>query len=160
MISSKTNFSVLLLFALILNFGGLYLGSYWTTPGVTSDWYTSLDQAPWTPPGWVFGAAWTTIGITFSVFLAKVFNKYDLDPVFGILFVTSLFMNIGWNALFFGLQWTGLSGFVIIDLTLTILLMLHLARVEWGWKVAAWALPYFIWLCVATSLNLYIYIQN
>ena len=145
---------------LAINFGGLYLGSYWTTPGVTSEWYTGLDQAPWTPPGWVFGAAWTTIGITFSIFMAKILSRYDMDPIFGMLFVASLLMNVGWNALFFGLQWTGLSAFIIFDLTLTVFLMLHFARVEWGWKTAIFALPYFIWLCIATSLNLYIFIQN
>ena len=160
MIDSKTNWAVIFFAALIINFGGLYLGSLWTTPGVSSEWYTGLDQAPWTPPGWVFGAAWTTIGITFSVFISKILNKYDVDPIFGFLFFSSLAANIGWNALFFGLRWTGIAAFVIIELALNILLMIHLAKNEYGWKIAAWALPYFIWLCIATSLNLYIYIQN
>ena len=39
---------------LIINFGGLAIGQVWTGDGVTSEWYTSLNQAPWTPPGWVF----------------------------------------------------------------------------------------------------------
>ena len=38
---------------LIINFGGLAIGQVWTGDGVTSEWYTSLNQAPWTPPGWL-----------------------------------------------------------------------------------------------------------
>ena len=53
---------------LTINFGGLAIGQVWTGDGVTSNWYTSLNQAPWTPPGWVFGLAWTTIAITFSIY--------------------------------------------------------------------------------------------
>jgi len=53
----------LLLLFLIINFGGLALGSYLMNDGPNSTWYNDLNQAPWTPPGWVFGAAWTVIMI-------------------------------------------------------------------------------------------------
>ena len=46
---------------LLINFGALALGGLFTSDGVISDWYEQLNKAPWTPPGWVFGAAWTTI---------------------------------------------------------------------------------------------------
>lgn len=154
------NFILLFLLFLGVNFLGLGIGSLATTPGVSSDWYTGLDQAPWTPPGWVFGAAWTTIGITFSVFLAKYFNKPDYDWGMSTLFASSFGLNVGWNFLFFNLHWVNLAAFVIIDLAITILLMIHMVRNERGWSTAIWALPYFAWLCIATSLNLYIAIQN
>ncbi len=51
---------------LVINFAALALGSIFTSAGVSSDWYTNLNQAPWTPPGWVFGAAWTSIMIFFA----------------------------------------------------------------------------------------------
>ena len=54
---------------LVVNFGGLAVGSWFTGPGVASDWYQGLDKAPWTPPGWGFGAAWTTVMIGFSWFM-------------------------------------------------------------------------------------------
>lgn len=40
-----------------------------------NDWYTSLNKAPWTPPGWVFGFAWTTIMILYSIYLSRVFKS-------------------------------------------------------------------------------------
>ena len=56
-----------LLIFLVINFLGLYLGGLATGPGVQSDWYQNLVQAPWRPPGFVFGITWTLIGITWSV---------------------------------------------------------------------------------------------
>ena len=50
---------------LIINFAALGLGSWIMGAGAQSEWYSSLNQAPWTPPGWVFGAAWTIIMICF-----------------------------------------------------------------------------------------------
>ena len=54
----------------MLNFGALAIGSYFTASGASSDWYQNLNKAPWTPAGWVFGAAWTSIMICYSVYMA------------------------------------------------------------------------------------------
>ena len=53
-----------------LNFGALALGGIFTSKGVSSDWYIGISNAHWTPLGWVFGAAWTTIMIYFSIYMA------------------------------------------------------------------------------------------
>ena len=50
-----------LLFFLLLNFGALALGGFLMGEGPSSAWYSNLNKAPWTPPGWVFGASWTVI---------------------------------------------------------------------------------------------------
>ena len=62
-------FKKIILF-LVLNFGALAIGSYFTDSGASSDWYQNLNKAPWTPAGWVFGAAWTSIMICYSVYMA------------------------------------------------------------------------------------------
>lgn len=36
---------------LALNFGALAIGGFFTGIGVSSEWYTQLNKAPWTPPG-------------------------------------------------------------------------------------------------------------
>ena len=66
----------LLLFLMfsVINFGGLAFGSWLMDNGPLSDWYTNLNQAPWTPPGWIFGVAWTIIMLCFSVYLSKLFT--------------------------------------------------------------------------------------
>ena len=61
----------------LLNFGALGIGGFFTGPGVSSEWYQNLNKAPWTPPGWVFGAAWTTIMICFSIYMAFAWEKIE-----------------------------------------------------------------------------------
>ncbi len=150
--------SRLILF-LLLNFGGLYLGSLFTTPGVNSDWYNSLNQAPWTPPGWVFGVAWTTIMICFSIYLAKLFEHKKLWQSLIPLYIIQWILNVGWNPVFFYYQAVGLGLVVISTLLLVIVFFLvgYRKKLEWYSILLA---PYVIWLAIATSLNGYIYLYN
>lgn len=60
---------------LLFNFGALAVGGIYTASGVTSDWYNQLNKAPWTPPGWVFGAAWTLIMVCLAVYMAYLYNE-------------------------------------------------------------------------------------
>ena len=79
---------------MLINFGGLYLGAQLQGEGPSSQWYQDLNIAPWTPPGWVFGAAWTTIMICFSFCLAMLLDKMErksLVPVFLLQFI----LNVG-----------------------------------------------------------------
>ena len=60
---------------LVLNFTALAIGGLFTGNGVSSMWYQDLNKAPWTPPGWVFGVAWTFIMIFFAVYMAYLLNN-------------------------------------------------------------------------------------
>ena len=142
----------------VLNFGGLAFGQIWTGDGVTSEWYTTLNQAPWTPPGWVFGLAWTTIALTFSAFMAWSWAEIDIEVM--VMYPFALVLNILWNPIFFGLHWTWVGVVILLLLSFVIYHMTDFARCIHGWKVAWLLLPYFTWLMIATSLNLYISIMN
>lgn len=144
---------------LIINFAGLGLGSLFTDVGVDSTWYQSLEKAPWTPPGWVFGAAWTLIMICFSIYLAFAYKSYTNKSQFFAWFALVWILNFVWNPLFFTYHFVLVALIVISLLTLFIVaLMID------GWsklKVKSiLLLPYVLWLIIATSLNAYIYIQN
>ncbi len=84
-----------------LNFTALGIGGLFTGPGVASEWYANLAKAPWTPPGWVFGFAWTTIMICLAIYMAflwpKVLNRYLLAGLFGVQWL----LNVSWNPVFF-----------------------------------------------------------
>jgi benzodiazapine receptor len=153
----KKYFLTLIVF-LTINFGGLAIGQLWTGDGVTSDWYTSLNQAPWTPPGWVFGLAWTTIAITFSLLMTSFYLKNSAKSL--RLFFPALILNISWNPVFFGLHWVWTGVMVLVLLSYFIYLIIDSNRKMFGWKYAWLGLPYFIWLMVATSLDMYISIMN
>lgn len=148
-----------LLLLLLLNFGGLAIGSFLMGEGPTSNWYRSLNQAPWTPPGWVFGVAWTSIMICFSFYISKLLlasdNHKPIYSVFGLSWV----LNVVWNPIFFHFHQTMLGLIVILSLTLIIgFFLFTYAKTQ---RVATLLiLPYFIWLIVASSLNFYIVVKN
>ena len=152
------NFTKWLLLFLVVNFGALYIGSLLMNNGPQTQWYSNLNQAPWTPPGWVFGFAWSTIMVCFSIFMAYLvdtlgFNKIAL--IFGIQFV----LNVIWNYIFFNLHNTEFGLVIIVLLTLVVFYFLYNYISVLKLK-SLLILPYFLWLMVATSLNLYIVLKN
>lgn len=148
-----------LLIFLLLNFGALAIGGIFTGPGVTSDWYTNLAQAPWTPPGWVFGAAWTTIMICFSIYMALLWPKADNKKQFLGLYAMQWVLNVLWNPIFFYFHQVALGLIVISTLTIIVAVFLAACRNKLP-KASYLLLPYLIWLCIATSLNAYILFNN
>lgn len=144
---------------LIINFGALGIGGMFTGTGVASDWYQNLAKAPWTPPGWVFGAAWTIIMICFSYFMAVAFAKTNNITLLVTLFIIQLILNISWNPVFFKYHQM-LLGLVIISV-LTVLMGYFLFKYYKELKsITLLILPYFVWLVIATSLNAYAYLKN
>lgn len=144
---------------LILNFGALTIGGLFTGKGVPSDWYVALIKAPWTPPGWVFGFAWTTIMICFSVFMAYLWPAMENRKQLVALYAIQWILNVSWNPIFFYLHQVGLALIVIILLTILIGFVLF-----YSWPLlktkALLIAPYFIWLLIASSLNGYIFVKN
>ena len=143
---------------LIINFGGLFIGGLFTGEGVPSDWYQNLNKAPWTPPGWVFGAAWTTIMICFSVYMARLWKKITLKNLL-YLYIAEFILNVIWNPLFFHFKWINVALLSISLLTILIIYMAVSLRVEMRYKTLL-IFPYLIWLIIATSLNGYIVLYN
>ena len=148
-----------ILIFLLINFAALGVGGFFTGAGVSSSWYTELDKAPWTPPGWVFGAAWTTIMICFSFYMAFLLkNNQNKSMIIG-LFSLQWILNVSWNPVFFYYQ-NVIFGLIVIS-ALTLVVGFFLIRF-WG-DIGAKSLlilPYFIWLIIATSLNAYILVMN
>lgn len=143
---------------LIINFSALGIGSWLMDNGPRSAWYLSLDKAPWTPPGWVFGAAWTTIMVCFSIYLSYLFfynNSKKLQFVFGL----QVFLNVIWNFIFFNQHFILLGLITIIALTVVIFHFFFKYKTT-PKTVTYLLLPYMIWLLIATSLNAYVLINN
>ncbi len=148
-----------LIIFLILNFLALGLGSFFTTDGVASEWYATLNRAPWEPPGWVFGAAWFTIMICFSIYMAYAWERLENKKTLITLFVIQWFLNVAWNPMFFEFHQIGVALVMITSLSL---LMINIA-VRYLPKLhqQTWLLaPYIIWLIIATSLNIYALVYN
>lgn len=148
-----------ILFFAVINFGGLALGSWLMNNGPMSEWYLNLNQAPWTPPGWVFGVAWTTIMVCFSIYLAYLFD-INKSPFLKWLFVVQVILNVSWNYIFFNLHMTAFGLLIIALLTLLIFYFFISFRTDKIQKLRLLLLPYMVWLLIATSLNAYIVFNN
>lgn len=144
---------------LVVNFGALALGAQFTGDGVPSEWYQTLNKAPWTPPGWVFGAAWTTIMICFSIYMAKAYDLVQHKKELIGLYALQLGLNISWNPIFFKYHAVDLGLVTITSLTIVIFIFLFMYKTLMkNWS--ALLLPYAIWLVIATSLNAYVCLMN
>tara|TARA_E500000331_G_scaffold222005_1_gene212587 strand:- start:16 stop:474 length:459 start_codon:yes stop_codon:yes gene_type:complete len=144
---------------LFLNFGALALGGLFAGSGAGSNWYAELNKAPWTPPGWVFGFAWTTIMLCFSVYMATLYTKTKSVKTIIILYVIQWMLNVAWNPVFFYFHKANIGLILIVCLTIIVAYFLFNFRGDLK-AYSILILPYFIWLCIATSLNAYISLMN
>jgi tryptophan-rich sensory protein len=144
---------------LIINFLALGIGGLFTNKGVSSAWYSNLNKAPWTPPGWVFGAAWTVIMVCFAFYMAYLWQEKENKKMLIALFAVQLILNIAWNPAFFFYQNVQIGLIVISCLTLLVGYFLINYWPELKFK-SLFILPYFVWLLIATSLNVYILLKN
>lgn len=141
---------------LIINFSALAIGSWLMNNGPISEWYLQLNKAPWTPDGWVFGVAWTTIMICFSIYLAYVFKDNNSKSL-KLLFAIQVFLNVVWNYAFFNQHQIGLGLLIIVLLTIVVFYFFFKFNIK---TIKYLLLPYMVWLCLATSLNAYILLYN
>ena len=151
-------FALTFIFFLGLNFGALFLGNVLMNNGATSDWYLNLNKAPWTPAGWVFGAAWTSVMLFFSVYMTFLYQNLKTQKVI-LLYSLHLLFNISWNFIFMNKHMIILG---LVDITLLTILMFYflIAYNKILNNMRFFVLPYCIWLLIATSLNLFIVINN
>jgi tryptophan-rich sensory protein len=122
--------------------------------GYGNGWFAALAQPGFTPPGWMFGVAWTALYLMMGVALTLVVTARGAPRRGGaiLLFAVQLALNLAWSPLFFAAHriW---PAFVLILLILATAAMT--ARAFWRIRPAAgWLLlPYLLWLCFAAALN-------
>lgn len=146
------------LFYTLLNFGALAIGGLATAKGV-SGWYRTLEIAPWTPPSWFFGFAWTTIMVLMTISCVRTIPLSNFyTPFFGIYFI-HLLLNVAWNYVFFYFQnpFLGMVELGAFNLVLWWMYIQFGTADKWNYVLL---LPYVIWGAVAMSLNVFIYLKN
>jgi len=130
-------------------FGGLFI------PG---EWYQQLNKAPWTPPNIAFPIVWSVLYCMIA--LAGFKSSQSEDSKLLKLWYVQLAFNAIWSWVFFGQHWIllGLANLMIL-LGLVGTLISRSIKTSQP-NIALLMTPYFVWLCLATSLNLYIFIYN
>jgi len=142
----------------IVNFAALGIGGLIQGDGPMGEWYQNLNIAPWTPPGWVFGATWSLIMICFSFFMAEL-TQHEKRNKLILLFSLQFVLNVIWNAVFFKHHMIGMALVIIVSLTLLIAYFAFAYANALKSKALLIA-PYLIWLCIACSLNIYALLYN
>lgn len=154
----KMSYPTRIIWFMFLNFGMLALGSLFTNEALQNDeWYKGLNRAPWEPPGWVFGLAWSLIMVFFSIFLADLFSEKNARNM--TFLMLSLLLNVLWSPLFFEFHYVLLALIVIISLetVITVKFVMDLSKKKMR---ALLLLPYVIWLIIAISLNFWVLLKN
>ena len=143
---------------IVINFSALAIGTWLMNKGPQSEWYITLNQAPWSPPGWVFGVAWSSIMLLFSVYMSYLVQINSSKKII-VLFSIQFVLNVFWNYLFFNQHLIALGLLNLVFLTLLMFYFFVTFKQTLKNK-SVFVLPYCLWLVLATSLNLYIAIFN
>lgn len=146
----------------LLNFGALALGGFLSGNPGENEWYQGLNKAPFTPPSWVFGFAWTTIMIFFSFYMFHIVKSKKITQHKEIILLYTLqwILNVAWNPIFFHYHYVAFAQLILILLTLVILYFL-IYSINKKEKINAFLiLPYFLWLIIANGLNGYVWLYN
>ena len=158
--SQRLKSALVLIALLAISFGVAALGSI-ATAGNVDGWYASAEKAPWNPPNWLFGPAWTLLYTLMSVAAWLTWRRGGSLK----LYVIQLVLNAIWTPVFFGLYpvigapalWIALVIILALDVAV-LLTMLSFWRAS---KLAAWLLvPYWAWVLFATTLNAALAILN
>jgi tryptophan-rich sensory protein len=137
----------LVLFLILTVGGGLLIGTL-TLPDA---WYAALAKPPWTPPGWVFGPAWTLLYVLIALAGYRTWRRAPSGPAMQ-LWAGQMLLNFSWSPIFFRAHLIEAALVVIAGLLLVI--VAFIARSWRSDRVAAWMfVPYALWVVFALSLN-------
>ena len=160
-VGSTAGSAALLVGSLALVLVVAVLGGAATVSSV-GDWYDGLDKAPWNPPSWVFGPAWTVLYVLMAVAAWAVaregLDEHDVRVAL-VLYGVQLALNLAWSLVFFGLRRPGLALVVILALLVSIAataVAFHAVSPAAAWLLA----PYLAWVAFAATLNTWVAFAN
>ena len=133
------------------------LGSVFVNLGM--DWFNALRKPTQWVPNIVIPIVWTVVYLTFGVINFIWFKNDDIPKSTVILMLINAFLNVLWCLTFFTLKQLLLGNIVIIlNLIAGFALIVDILRYE---KIYGYMLTiYPIWLSIATTLNLALWILN
>ena len=155
----KTKIRSLLAFVAIC-YAVSFISEMITRPEI-GNWYATLAKPSWQPPNWLFAPVWTLLYGLMAVAGWKVWcsppSKLRTRAlgIFGV----QLAVNFLWSPVFFSFHQLGLGFFVIVCLAI---LLLSFILLIWTFVRTAALLfvPYFLWVCFATSLDFMVWRLN
>ncbi len=125
-------------------------------------WYQTLIKPSWAPPSWLFGPVWSVLYIIIAITYGYVFYQVatrKLPKIVALPFVLNLFFNFIFTPIQFGLKNNVLASLDILLVlgTLVWALVVIYPHIRW---VALLNIPYLLWVCFATVLQITITTLN
>ena len=133
------------------------LGSVFVQLGM--DWFNGLTKPSQWIPNFLIPIVWTVIYVTTAIIVTRWVNSDKLPKSTLILLIVNGVFNVLWCLVFFTLKQTLLGNvLILLNLILSIVLWVNIFTNK---KIYAYILSvYPIWLSIATTLNLAIWILN
>jgi len=157
------NLSLILraIFSIAICVGLGFLSGY-TSGEAIDGWYANLNKPFFNPPNWLFAPAWTILYILMGLAFAMVWDDDTHDGLKNKalrLFAVQFILNLLWTPVFFYLK-QPLPALAIIVLLLALIILTMLAFRKVNTRSFLLLIPYFLWVCFATMLNLAIVYLN
>lgn len=122
-------------------------------------WFDNIQKPTEWIPSWIIPVVWTVIYLLFAYVLIKWQNKTPLTKENIILLIINGVLNVLWCLVFFTLNQL-LLGNVIIIVNALFALRLYFEICKEDALNGLIISLYPIWLCVATTLNIAVWILN
>ena len=155
----KTLKSKIISYVIILVSIGIIAGVGSLLVNLGMDWYMSLDKPIQFVPSFLIPIVWTVIYIVFAIVLCLLSNDAVLNAKTITLLTISGILNIIWCLLFFALNLT-FWGLVSIVLLLISSYLVVLDLLKYNKFYVFFTIIYPIWVSIATTLNIALWILN
>ena len=122
-------------------------------------WYARLKKPSFNPPNAIFAPVWSILYAFMAYAFYRVLTAENWSGGAISIFLFQLALNAAWSIVFFRLRWISGALFVIAGLLIGIAVCMVIF-----WQVDRLAsvllVPYFLWVCFASVLNLSIWKLN
>lgn len=128
----------------------------------TYSWYKKLAKPSWAPPSWVFAPVWSIlyviIALTYGTVFYKVFTG-NIPRFVAVPFVLNLIFNFAFTPLQFKLKNNYFAALDVVLVLATLVWEIFIIGTRIPW-IAYSLIPYLMWVCFATLLQLTITYMN
>jgi tryptophan-rich sensory protein len=115
-------------------------------------WYSQLKKPSWAPPSWLFGPVWSVLYILIFISFGAVFYKVSNNKLPAIILLPFV-LNLFFTYLQFGLRNNYLAAVDVLLVLLTLISSMLVIYPDFRW-IALVNIPYLLWVCFATVLQL------
>lgn len=125
-------------------------------------WYQTLIRPTWAPPSWLFGPVWSVLYVIIAGtygYVGYLFFTKKIPFIVLLPFILNIIFNALFTPLQFGLQNNYLAAIDIL-LVLGTLIWALIAIFPYARFVTYANIPYLLWVCFATVLQITITWMN